>query len=92
MITHRPLLSLATIVSLLAVVLFYFTIWCQRKPKQVKRPPRSAVIRRQQAARGGQTENSVRSRGRRGQTGEGSSSGTESLDQSQSEPETNKDK
>ncbi len=93
MITHRPLLSLVTALSLLGVALFYLHVCCHRPPKKLKRPPRNAAIRKQQRARG-QPQNNVRRRGRQEQGGAGSSSGTgtDSVDQSHSEPESSKDK
>ncbi len=93
MITHRPLLSLVTALSLLGVALFYLHVCCHRPPKKLKRPIRNAAIRKQQRARG-QPQNNVRRRGRQEQGGAGSSSGTgtDSVDQSHSEPESSKDK
>lgn len=79
MVTHRPVLSAAAILSLLGVSLFYLIVFCQKKlqknvPKSSRALAKKAALkRRREEARkettGGGKGSSMRKRNRRDDTG-----------------------
>ena len=78
MVTHRPVLSLATVVSLLGASMFYLIIFCQKKqpkivPKSTRTQAKRAALKKkkEEAKRASeeQKDSDLRRRNKRDDTG-----------------------